>query len=386
MKMQELITKTEQVVLHGTAEQRDALRFVANGALSSKFMFKYELPRAPNAAQAYRALSDFEFSGPHMPMLLPDEMYSLDSLLSKKQSKDFMQKICRVALTLYKTNPLTAFEKWWPTKDSACCDLLMQAFQWLVIQDGLDDILADQDVVDHTRLPQFLLTMVRPEQEEVNVSAWSLFAPTKDTGYVGASLTLDEEGRKARDARRQQSLPITFDELHSKNAEELISYLVETNLLDKDDADDYRHDRTKPEKHLENLRDIFYEQYGVFPSDHPYVDDEDLDEGWVEGESILTIAYPIPPVRLLTTPVTPAHGSKKSRAREKPDYPYVTIPREHQVWHKVYVTEDDIETFGDRRFSIILVSRPTCGSAHNTVSHEEALTIAAALSSALKSK
>lgn len=377
-KLNALSVAATNLFATGTEAQRDALRYVANTVLSESAALSYE-DLQPTLDTAYRVLgSSLDFSGDGRLLLPEDDVVSFDSLLDKKKGKHFMSAVRNMALTLYKTDPRTKNLDWWPEKSESLASILMDAFIWMNMQEGLRNVLANDELVSHTRLPQIIITVQKEGKSDDYAGAyrWSLFAANdgyessvvKNSFASGHMAALEERWNAKHPVPPTDVSKMKYDDLYELcHNEKLIPPVDED-----DDEDEYDH---------EDLSRVYYEKHG-WPFDVESVDDAE----WHTGGSIASVAVSLPRVSL-TPPPAPNH-IKKSRAKTAGvcKTEMIDLHPDRTVWHTIDASGKPGDSITGTKFSITLVSRHTCGVTIPVATQVEALAVANALFIAENSK
>ena len=389
MNIDQVTNAAKTIFRSGTAEQRDALRAVANTVLAGSAALAYE-GTEPDVETTYRLLSKIQFSGDGQQMLPADEIYALDTLLRKGKKATFMRAVENIALTMYCTDPRTAGRGYWPKNNNDLNLLLTRAFIWLVAQEGLENILVkDTSVVSHTRLAQFLIATQVAGKDEGALRHFTLYHPHQDTGNIYSCNVLPDEYIASLKAARRANRPEEYDQVRGMSFNQLADLCERLNVIgpnsvpkhscscDDEDCecedDDYR-SREDYEGDTEELLEDFYGKFGS-PDD----DEEPEQDIWQPDVSLMEVEIDLPAVTL-PRPAPDAYvGRAPSRYKkpvQKTSRTKLLLTREQQIWHTI---DTDNKEFGDRRFAITLVSRHTCGVSHAIATAREALAVAAVL-------
>ncbi|QZE58858.1 hypothetical protein pEaSNUABM28_00301 [Erwinia phage pEa_SNUABM_28] len=392
MNIDHIRNATKSIFTSGTVQQRDALRSIANTVLAPNAMFACEV-EAPDVETAYRLLEEIKFTGDGTNMLPADEVYALDSILSKKWKKDFFEAVRNIALTMYCTDPATSGKGFWPRNQGEFNQLITRAFVWVLAQEGLKNVLKDPTVVSHTRLAQFMIATQLVGKDEPNLRHFTTYRPYQDTGGVNCDNILPESYLEQIRAERRAGQPPEYEAAKNMSFSDLADLCERLNVIGPGstkpvtcncavgelcgcEEDEYQ-TRDDFDEDQEELLEEFYRKFG-FPHDED--EDEPEEEIWREGISLMEVEVDLPTVRLTLPEAGVRKDSRMKKPMQKSRRNKILLTAEQQIWHKV----DTDPVSADRRFAISLVSRHTCGVSRPVATQREALAIAAALAELCK--
>ena len=223
---------------NGTAEQRDALRVIANSVVHPDMCFKYENSTVPSLVQALAIVGAGEFRIPfsgEKAQIAPDDVAcSLDSLLKAEYANSFAGLLENIAVTLI----YTATENFrsdkqpavWNLSTNHNAELIRRAFAYWVAQEGLCKLLKNPEPIWHTKLPVFFISVFEKDSDytDGSVLSYSLFDMFGDQAQGEHQFAARQKPLKPL---KPASLDLDGDEDEEADEEETSYFDPDTTLL-----------------------------------------------------------------------------------------------------------------------------------------------------------